>query len=176
MSQLREADASHRFTLVPASYLYLLRGHGAETEVLLQLRGSTGYMEQHWAAAAAGHLERAETAHDAAQREALEELGICDVELDFITSMQRTQRRDPIDERIDFFFTARQWTGEPRIMEPHKCRELRWCALNDLPDPVVPHERIVLERLVCGLPPYTSHGFEQAEPTATTPPISGATR
>ena len=37
--------------------------------------------------------------------------------------------------------------GEPRIVEPDKCAELRWCPLDALPDPVVPHERIVLDGL-----------------------------
>ena len=58
-----------------------------------------------------------------------------------MTSMQRTQHADPIDERIDFFFTCRSWTGEPRIVEPAKCAALDWFALDALPDPVVPHER-----------------------------------
>ena len=64
-------------------------------------------MDGHWAAAAAGHVERGETAYDAARREALEELGVTDLELDFAFTMQRTQFADPIDERVDFFFTAR---------------------------------------------------------------------
>ena len=97
--------------------------------MLLQLRQNTGYMDDHWAAAAAGHVERGETAYDAAHREALEEIGVEDLALEFVTSMQRTQHADPIDERIDFFFTARAWTGEPRIIEPAKCAALDWFPL-----------------------------------------------
>ena len=146
--------------VVPASYVFLLRGKGEADEVLLQLRQNTGYMDDHWAAAAAGHVERGETAYDAAQREAAEEIDVHDLELEFVTSMQRTQHADPIDERIDFFFTARRWTGEPRIVEPLKCAELRWCRLDDLPTPVVPHELEVLAGLRAGyVPTYTSFGF-----------------
>ena len=65
-----------RFVVVPASYVFLLRDGAAGTEVLLQLRQNTGYMDDHWAAAAAGHVERGETAYDAARREALEEIGV----------------------------------------------------------------------------------------------------
>ncbi|MFZ2015036.1 MAG: NUDIX domain-containing protein [Nocardioides sp.] len=147
-----------RFRVVPASYVYLTRG-GADAEVLLQLRRNTGYMDGHWAAAAAGHVERGETAYDAARREAREEIGVADLDLEFVTSMQRTQHADPIDERVDFFFTAHSWTGEPRIVEPVKCEALSWFALDALPDPVVPHERFVLERLAEGLPAYTTFGF-----------------
>ncbi|WP_245544781.1 NUDIX domain-containing protein [Mobilicoccus pelagius] len=64
--------ADHSFALVPASYVYLLRGD----EVLLQRRQNTGYMDSHWVAGAAGHIEPGETARHAAVREALEEIGV----------------------------------------------------------------------------------------------------
>jgi ADP-ribose pyrophosphatase YjhB (NUDIX family) len=117
-------------------------------------------MDGHWAAAAAGHVERGETAYDAARREASEEIAVTDLGLEFVTSMQRTRHADPIDERVDFFFTARSWSGEPRIVEPLKCAELRWCPLATLPDPVVPHELAVLTGIRAGhVAPYSTFGF-----------------
>lgn len=152
---------SDRFVVVPAAYVFLLREGPNGPEVLLQLRGDVPFMADHWAAAAAGHVERGETAYDAARREAREELGIGGLSLEFVTSMQRTRGGEPIDERIDFFFTARSWEGEPRVMEPAKSREVRWCALDALPEPVVPHERAVLEMLRTGArEPYTTFGFD----------------
>ena len=149
-----------RFVVVPASYVYLLREGAQGTEVLLQLRSNTPYMDGFWAAAAAGHVEPGETAYDAARREAREETGVEELDLAFLTTMQRTLRADPIDERVDFFFTARAWRGEPRIVESHKCADLRWFALGALPDRVVPHERVLLDLLARGdVPPYTSVGF-----------------
>jgi 8-oxo-dGTP diphosphatase len=154
-----------RFRVVPASYVFLTRrvddGDGGDggDEVLLQLRQHTGYMDGHWAAAAAGHVERGETAYDAARREAREEIGVEVAELRFLTAMQRTQRGDPVDERIDFFFGCRSWSGEPRIVEPEKTAALDWFALDALPDPVVPHELFVLQRLGTGLESYTTFGF-----------------
>ena len=149
-----------RFRVVPASYVFLLRAAASEgDEVMLQLRQNTGYMDGHWAAAAAGHVERGETAYDAARREAREELGIDVQHLAFVTAMQRTQHADPIDERIDFFFTARSWSGDPRIVEPAKAAALEWFSLDRLPDPVVPHERVVLDGLGTGLESYTTFGF-----------------
>jgi len=149
-----------RFVVVPAAYVFLLRDGITGPEVLLQLRQGTGFMDGHWAAAAAGHVERGETAYDAAHREAAEEIDVKGLDLELVTAMQRTAHADPVDERIDFFFTARAWEGDPRVVEPEKCLELRWCPLDDLPDPVVPHERWVLERLSTGLPAYTSFGFD----------------
>ena len=150
-----------RFVVVPAAYAFLLRDGDAGTEVLLQLRQGTGFMDDHWAAAAAGHVERGETAYDAAHREALEEIGVSDLDLVFVTSMQRTRHDEPIDERVDFFFTARSWSGEPRIVEPTKCADLRWFALTALPDPVVPHELQVLRGIIEGeTAAYMTFGFD----------------
>jgi 8-oxo-dGTP pyrophosphatase MutT (NUDIX family) len=149
-----------RFVVVPAAYVFLLRDGVSGPEVLLHLRQNTGFMDGHWAAGAAGHVEKGETAYDAVRREALEELGITDLALEFVTSMQRTRGGEPIDERIDFFFTARSWSGEPRITEPEKAADLRWYPLDDLPDPVVPHELSVLDALRSGTAKaYTTFGF-----------------
>jgi 8-oxo-dGTP diphosphatase len=148
-----------RFVVVPAAYLFCLREGAAGTEVLLQLRQNTGFMDDHWAAGAAGHVERGETAYDAVRREAVEELGISDPELEFRFTMQRTQRGLPIDERVDFFFTARTWSGEPRVVEPLKCADLRWWPLDALPDPVVPHERLALDSLGT-VKTYLTFGFD----------------
>lgn len=150
-----------RFVLVPAAYVYLLRETPAGPEVLLQLRQNTGFMDGHWAAAAAGHVERGETAYDAARREALEELGVDELHLVFELTMQRTAQDLPIDERVDFFFSARSWRGEPRIVEPRKCADLRWFLLADLPERVVPHEACALASLGTGIP-YLVHGFDAA--------------
>lgn len=147
------------FVVVPASYVYLLRDGIGGPEVLLQLRQNTGYMDGYWAAAAAGHVERGETAYDAARREAVEELDVDELDLRFEFTMQRTQHDQPIDERVDFFFTARSWRGEPRIVEPEKCAELRWCPLDVLPFRVVPHEASALASLGKG-ESYLTFGFD----------------
>ncbi len=151
--------------VVPAAYVYLLRGEhpvGPGTEVLLQLRRGTGYRDGHWAAAAAGHLDPGETPYAAAVREAAEELGLDGLDLTPLAAMARTGRGDPIDERVDYLFTCRSWRGEPRVVEPEKCAGLRWCRLDTLPEPVVPHEAVVLRLLLAGpVPPLLEHGFDR---------------
>lgn len=163
-----------RFRLVPAAYVLLLRdgpehdgpgpgGGGGRPEVLLQLRQGTGYRDGHWAAAAAGHVEADESAISAACREAAEELGIRIVPGDLapLTTLHRTHGNgQPIDERVDFFFTCRRWTGEPRPVERAKAAEVGWFAFDALPEPVVPHERFVLSALAVGdVPPILLFGF-----------------
>lgn len=151
------APSHDRFSVVPAAYVILLRG----SEVLLQLRQGTGFMDGHWAAAAAGHVERGESVHAAATREAVEEIGVHDLALTPLCAMQRTQATGlSVDERVDYFFTATSWTGQPRIVEPEKCAALQWFDLDALPDPVVPHELAVLTALRSGaVPPILTHGF-----------------
>jgi len=157
----RPAGTVDRFVVVPASYVFFLRPSPRGPEVLLQLRQHTGFMDDHWAAAAAGHVEKGETAYDAAHREAAEEIGVSGLELEFVTAMQRTQGNDePIDERIDVFFTCRSWSGTPRIHEVAKAAALQWFPLTALPDPVVPHELKVLRGLTTGIPPYCTFGFD----------------
>lgn len=149
-----------RFAVVPAAYVYLLRAGGSGTEVLLQRRGEVPYMAGHWAAAAAGHVEPGETVPQAAAREAVEELGITAVALEFLTTMQRRGGEVPIEQRVDFFFTARTWAGEPRIVESTKALELGWFDLTALPEPMVPHEAQVLRLLASGsVPGLVSFGF-----------------
>ena len=148
-----------RFQVVPAAYLFLRRG----SDVLLQLREGTGFMDGHWAAGAAGHVEEGESAFDAIRREAREELGI-GVEaanLIALTTVQRTQgNHRAIDERVDFFFECETWQGEPRLQELNKAADLGWFSLNALPYPVVPHEHHVLTLWEADqLPAVVTFGF-----------------
>jgi 8-oxo-dGTP pyrophosphatase MutT (NUDIX family) len=148
-----------RFRVVPAAYVVVRRGD----EVLLLLRANTGYMDGYWAVPA-GHVERGESAIAAAVRELKEEVGI-DVdpaELVPVTAMHRTGGNgDPIDERVDFFFMASKWSGEPRLMEPEKAAGLEWYSLDKLPEPLVPHEARVLAAVANdrALPAVIAQGF-----------------
>jgi len=147
-----------RFSVVPAAYVVLRRGD----EVLMLLRANTGYMDGYWAVPA-GHVEKGESVLEAAIREVREEVGVelAPADLVPVTAMHRTGGNgDPIDERVDFFFTATRWRGEPRLMEPEKAAGLDWFSLDKLPDPVVPHEARVLAGIAGpGLPAVIAHGF-----------------
>lgn len=149
-----------RFVVVPASYVFFVREQDTGREVLLQLRSGTGFMDDHWAAAAAGHIEKGESVFEAAAREAAEEVGVTDVQLEPLCAMHRRYSDEPVDQRVDYFLLARSWSGEPRILEPDKCADLRWFGLEELPKPVVPHELAVLEAMRDGaVPPILTFGF-----------------
>ena len=179
--------ATHSFTLVPAAYVYLLRpapgatdrdtgAASTATQVLLQLRRNTGYMDGHWACGASGHVEAAESVLEAALRETDEELGIDGEvkDLDALTAMHRTNDLGgaALEQRIDLFFTLRTWTGTPSVREPAKNAGLRWFSLTDLPEAVPPHERHVLDLLAGSLdggspvPPVITFGFDEGQDIA----------
>ena len=159
-----DGSADHRFRLVPAAYLILRRrGPEGAPEVLLQLREGTGFMDGHWAAGAAGHVEAGESVVEAAVREAHEELGIT-VDADDLRPLTVMHRGEPggpaLEQRVDVFFEADRWTGEARREEAAKAADLRWFPLDALPQPVVPHELRVLQALAAGdVPRLMVHGF-----------------
>lgn len=154
-----DEQMTHRFVVVPAAYVILRSGF----DVLLQLRENTGYMDGCWGASASGHVEAGESVFAAACREAAEEIGITILADDLtpLTTMHRTTREgEPIDQRVDWFFECRRWSGEPRLLEPERAVGLRWFPLHALPDLVVPHERSVLEALRDGgIAPVVTYGF-----------------
>ena len=82
-----------------------------------------------------------------------------DLDLDFVLTMQRSQFGPAVEERVDWFFTARSWTGEPRIVEPEKAASLGWFALDALPEPMVPHEAHALAHLFSGVG-YLTFGWD----------------
>lgn len=130
-----------RFRAVVAVHLLLLRGE----EVLLLQRSNTGYEDDNYSVIA-GHLDGNETASHAMAREALEEAGISvtPADLRFVHVMHRKEAAEA-DERIDLFFAATRWQGEPEIAEPEKCSALCWVALDALPPNMVPYVRAALE-------------------------------
>ena len=154
----RYATEHGGFSLVPAAYVLLLDGD----RVLLQRRAKTGYYDEYWAASAAGHVESGESVFDTALRETVEDLGVTLAlgDLEPLTAMHRTAAPGlPVDQRVDFFFACRRWTGTPALQED-KASDLRWFALDELPADVVHHERFVLDALRDGaLEPITSFGF-----------------
>lgn len=127
-------SSENRFTMLSAVHVFLMRGDN----VLLLRRFNTGYEDGNYSVVA-GHLDGNERVLEAAMRETREEAG---VELDpAAMRVAGIMHRLSNDERIDFFVTAEQWTGEITNAEPHKCDDLRWFATDDLPANVIPYIR-----------------------------------
>jgi RNase adaptor protein for sRNA GlmZ degradation len=40
------------------------------------------------------------------------------------------------------------WTGEPQIMETHKCDAMEWFVIDNLPANTIPYIRQALEKII----------------------------
>lgn len=109
-----------------AAHVFLTQ-HG---QVLLQRRTGSGYADGQLALPA-GHVDLGETPTECIAREVHEELGI-DLTPESLQPAITMFRRS-LEPRVDFFFTASSWTGQPTIREPHKCTELIWADPSRLP-------------------------------------------
>lgn len=122
-----------RFKITPSVYLVLIK----DNKILLSRRHNTGYFDGNYSFPA-GHLDGNETLKQAMAREIKEEIGVllspADLELVHVMN-----RRIPDNERVDFFFTAKKWQGEPKIMESDKCDDLSWFEPNNLPKNIIPY-------------------------------------
>ena len=122
-----------------ATYLVLLDGE----RVLLLRRANTGFEDGNYSLIA-GHVEVGESAMEAMIREAREEAGIT-LTLNDLTYAHTQHRRSAAGRTyFDLYFIARHWVGEPTNVEPAKCDDMRWFALNGLPNNLTPFVRLVL--------------------------------
>ncbi|WP_067844120.1 NUDIX hydrolase [Amphibacillus sediminis] len=136
---------NNRFKAIAAVHIFLLKAD----QILLLRRYNTGYEDGNYSVLA-GHIDGGEDVITAAQREVLEEAGITISTQDL--SIVGVMHRKAEDERIDFFLTAENWTGEIVNMEPNKCDELAWYPLNELPDNLIPYVRKAIENYIAGQP------------------------
>lgn len=114
-----------------AVFLVLTRLTNKGTEIMLQKRCNTGYMDGKYDMACSGHLEKGESISMALVREAKEEIGIDIFEKD----LKLVLVLHPYQEGyINLFFSTQRFKGTPQIMEKEKCDDLRWFDINNLPE------------------------------------------
>lgn len=132
-------------TNIPSSYVILRRGD----EALFVLREHTGFMDGSYSLPA-GHVEYAESFSHGAARETLEEVGVLvnPADLRHAFTMHRYQSDDAI--KVDVFFEAEDWQGEPHNAEPHKHSKIAWLSLRDLPKTIMDYQRYALEQIMAG--------------------------
>lgn len=146
--------ATQRFTAKVAVHLFLVK----ENQVLLLRRFNTGYEDGNYSVVA-GHLDGGEEVRAAMIREAREEAGITIDPADI--SVVGVMHRLSDDERIDFFLAASRWQGEIVNKEPHKCDQLAWFDLDNLPPNVIPYVRRALANYRTGTW-FDSFGWERS--------------
>ncbi|GAA4569427.1 NUDIX domain-containing protein [Planotetraspora kaengkrachanensis] len=151
---LAAAEAPGRYRPIVDVHLLLFDEEG---RVLLGRRQGTGYADGEWQVMPSGHLEEDESIIGAAAREAAEELGI---EVSGLTVAHVVHHRNPGGTaRVGMFLTARTVHGTPTNAEPHKCAELAWFPVGDLPERTVPYARAGIEAVRDSIG-FSLHGWE----------------
>ena len=145
---------AEKFKLIPEAHVFLMKG---DDEVLLLRRFNTGFEDGKYSVIA-GHIDGNEEVRAAAIREAREEAGI-EIRTEDIEVVGVMHRKSE-DERVGFFLAATRWHGDVVNAEPHRCDDLSWHSVRDLPDNMVPYVRRALENYLNGKF-YDSFGWEE---------------
>jgi len=133
-------EAKDRHAIIPASYLDLRDGD----KILLQRRYNTGFEDGNYSLVA-GHVDQSETFTQAMIREAKEESGVILKEKDIEVVHIMHKKAENNLERINAFFIAKEWSGEVVNMEPHKCDDLNWFDMSNLPENIIPEVKQALK-------------------------------
>ncbi len=118
-------------------------------EALLGLRqGSHGAGE--WCFPG-GHLEWGETVFETAKREVKEETGL-DVSRFELISVFDEMRYIRTDNKhyLNIGVKAEYQGGEPKLMEPDKCKEWRWFGLDNLPEKMLESTENIIKNYQAG--------------------------
>ena len=120
------------FTSPVAVHLLLVR----DERILLLRRFNTGYEDGNYSLVA-GHLDGGEQIKTAMVREAREEAGIeiSPSDLSVVGVMHLMTDK----EYVSFFLHASDWSGQVINFEPHKCDDLSWFDIDNLPGNTIPY-------------------------------------
>lgn len=95
-----------------------------------------------------GHLEFGETFAEAATREVAEETGLRDVEVKGVVSVSNDIAYDK--HYVSIGILAQWKSGEPYGAEPEHSGNWQWYDTGNLPEPIFPHSKRVIDNWLSG--------------------------
>lgn len=112
--------------------------HDGGGRYLLEYRSDQCRDEKNtWSPVGSGGVKMHESLEDAVRREVQEECGARANDIEFMGYREVFREMDGLlSHWIAFDFRARIDPAEVLIMEPHKCLEHRWCAIEEIPNPM----------------------------------------
>jgi len=105
----------------------------AESRVFLAKRGSLARNERNRWEFPGGGVEFGETLVHALVREIAEEYG-CEIEVQELLGVVDHIIPDERQHWVSSMFICRVKSGTPHIREPHKCEEIGWFSLDEIPE------------------------------------------
>ncbi len=144
--------AKEKFKIITGAYTLLMKNK----KVLLAKRYNTGYCDGEWGVPA-GHLEENETLIQTAIRECNEETGIR-LKKTCLRLVHVMHRKESDGERLNLFFSAKNWKGEPKITEPDKCDALSFFDIDNLPENTIEYVKQAITN-ISKRTLYSEHGW-----------------
>lgn len=139
-------------TNVPCVCVVVRRG----SQALFVLREKTGYKDNQYTVPS-GHVKDGETFRQAALRELKEETGL-HAEVSGLEYIATVHRKEPNDIRIDVWFEAKKWRGEPTNAEPQKHAQVEWLDTEKLPKNTIDYISLGFKLIKSG-ESYAEFGF-----------------
>lgn len=138
--------SEERFLLSCSVYVLFIK----DGKLLMYRRANTGWQDGKYGVPS-GHLEKNETALEAAVREAKEESGL-DVkegDLEFVQASHRHYVPNHSNENdhdyIDLVFLTKNWSGISIITEENKSDDMVWADLDNLPKDTMDYIKEMIE-------------------------------
>ncbi len=112
--------------------------------VLLLQRSNTGYCDGLYGLPS-GCIEAGETPLDALCREVFEETGLLPLVPQLLSTLETVN--DDGTPWFHYIFCVRAWLGDIMNCEPHKCSDLRFYPVQQLPPNIIPYVRTICVNL-----------------------------
>jgi 8-oxo-dGTP diphosphatase len=140
--------SKQRFHLMPGVCLIIKK----EDKYLLLKRKNSQWYDGYYGLLGGG-VDGGETVRQTMVREAYEEIGIKvnenDLKMLYVMHLKGVYK--PEQESIVFYAQVEKWEGEPKIMEPHKCTDMQWFTVEEMPENTIPAMHKVLDDVNNGI-------------------------
>jgi 8-oxo-dGTP diphosphatase len=137
--------------------IYTLALLEQNSKILFLLRQNSHFFSGYYGLPG-GKVDDNESPQNALIREMDEELGIIVThnDLHFIHCLAFKSEKN--DEIIALVFKINHWNNELTNQEPHKCAELAWFAIDNLPENIIPRHRHILKMITQKIA-YSENGW-----------------
>ena len=132
-----------------------------DDKILLIRRFNTGFADGLYTLPS-GKVDLDESFTSAAIRETFEEVN-AKIKPSDLKSIHIMSENCPDEdtEWIHHFFLTKKWSGEIRNMETHKCDDIQWFNIGELPSNILPFVKRAIEKIYNDKCHYSEYGWSK---------------